>query len=105
MRIADLQIQNPKSEIRNLEATGVLVKQGDAEGMADGIVRLLTNDVLRKRLGENAVKDAKQRFDLEPQVETYLGWYQDIVKRWNAEYPTMKPAYIPRGSHALSNSE
>ena len=64
------------------EATGMLVPVGDAEGMADAIVALLTNEALRWRLGENAAKDARQRFDLQRQVDDYLTWYQKILDAW-----------------------
>jgi len=61
------------------EATGILVPPGDAEAMADAVVALLTNETLRKRLGEHAAEDARKRFDLERQVEAYLGWYEELV--------------------------
>ena len=61
------------------ESTGILVPHGDAEVMADGIRRLLTDDALRLRLGENAAKDAAMRFDLRRQVNDYLQWYRQVL--------------------------
>ncbi|MEM3484224.1 MAG: glycosyltransferase [Candidatus Methanomethyliaceae archaeon] len=61
------------------EATGILVKKGNAEGMAEAIVALLADDALRMQLGHNAAKDAQKRFDLSRQVETYLSWYEEIL--------------------------
>jgi len=61
------------------EATGVLVPGGDAQAMAAGIDQLLSDDSLRRRLGENAVLDAAKRFDLQGQADEFLAWYQEIV--------------------------
>ncbi len=68
------------------EATGLLVPPGDAEGMADGIERVLTDEPLRRCLAKNAVIDARSRFSLERQVEAYLEWYDEILKD-----PTREP--------------
>jgi glycosyltransferase involved in cell wall biosynthesis len=67
-----------------LEATGVLVPSGDAGAMADAVLALLTNDSTRHRLGDNAVKDVRERFDLERQVDAYLDWYRMIIEDWHA---------------------
>jgi glycosyltransferase involved in cell wall biosynthesis len=61
-------------------ATGVLVARGDAHGMASGIEQLLQNQPLRRRLGQNARRDAEQRFDLARQVDAYLGWYRELLQ-------------------------
>jgi glycosyltransferase involved in cell wall biosynthesis len=63
------------------EATGILVSAGDARGMALGIERLLNDDSLRDRMGENAAKDAQERFDLQRQADEFLGWYEQILRR------------------------
>lgn len=65
------------------EATGILVRQRDAEGMALGIERLLNNDPLRRRLGENAARDAHERFGLQRQVDSYLKWYGELLADTN----------------------
>ncbi len=65
-------------------ATGALVAPGDAAGMAAAIERLLENDAARRKMGESATADARDRFDLRSQVETYLGWYRDILARHRA---------------------
>ncbi len=61
------------------EATGILVPAGDAAEMAVGIERLMNDDSLRRRMGENATKDARKRFDLQRQVDSYLEWYERIL--------------------------
>jgi glycosyltransferase involved in cell wall biosynthesis len=54
------------------EATGILVPAGDAAVMAVGIERLMNDHSLRGRVGENATRDARERFDLQRQVNSYL---------------------------------
>lgn len=63
------------------EATGVLVPPGDARAMASAVERLLVDERLRLRLGENAARDARERFDLRRQVDDYLEWYGEILLR------------------------
>jgi len=62
------------------EATGVLVPPGDVDAMAGAIRALLTDKALRRRLGVNAARDARQRFDLLRQAHDYLAWYQEIIE-------------------------
>jgi glycosyltransferase involved in cell wall biosynthesis len=61
------------------DATGILVGPGDAAALAGALMELLRNDGLRARLGRNAACDAKARFDLNRQVDTYLDWYRSIA--------------------------
>ncbi|MEW6301095.1 MAG: glycosyltransferase [Thermodesulfobacteriota bacterium] len=62
------------------EATGVTVPPGDAVAFALGIERLLNDDLLRRRIGENAATDARERFDLQRQVDSYLEWYEELLR-------------------------
>jgi glycosyltransferase involved in cell wall biosynthesis len=48
--------------------------------MALSIEQLLQNQPLRRRLGQNARRDAEQRFDLARQVDAYLGWYRELLQ-------------------------
>ena len=50
----------------------------DAEAMANAIGRLLSDESLRRRIGENAVKDARKRFDLRRHANDYLVWYEQL---------------------------
>jgi glycosyltransferase involved in cell wall biosynthesis len=52
--------------------------------MARGIERLLEADLLRLQMSENAVKDARERFDLERQVDDYLEWYEELTQHAGA---------------------
>jgi glycosyltransferase involved in cell wall biosynthesis len=62
------------------KATGLLVPPAGAEQMAHGIERLLKADFLRHRMSENAAKDARERFNLERQVNNYLEWYEELTQ-------------------------
>jgi len=73
------------------EATGVLVPGGDAQAMAVAIEQLLSNDSLRRRLGENAALDAAKRFDLQRQAAEFLIWYQEIVNSSAATFSNQAP--------------
>jgi glycosyltransferase involved in cell wall biosynthesis len=57
----------------------MLVAPGDPEMMALSIERILDNDTLRRRLGENAAKDAEARFDLKREINDYLLWYNALL--------------------------
>jgi glycosyltransferase involved in cell wall biosynthesis len=56
----------------------VLAAPGDAKTIANAVEQLLDDENLRQRLGQNAAKDAKKRFDLERQVNNYLDWYKEL---------------------------
>jgi glycosyltransferase involved in cell wall biosynthesis len=58
---------------------GFLTKPADPLDMADKIELLLDNDTLRERMAQNAVKDARARFDMNVQIERYLTFYQKIL--------------------------
>jgi glycosyltransferase involved in cell wall biosynthesis len=60
--------------------TGLLVNPGDAEAMADRVVRLWQDRAMWQRMTRQGAEDARQRFDLHRQVGQYLGWYRQIVQ-------------------------
>ncbi len=61
------------------DATGALVTAGDVASMAAAVERLIDNDALRLRLGNNAHEDACRRFSLPRQVESYLTLYERLI--------------------------
>jgi glycosyltransferase involved in cell wall biosynthesis len=61
--------------------TGFLVPPGDAPGLASRVEALLVDDELRLRVGRQAARNAKHRFDVRQQLDTYLNWYAELVER------------------------
>ena len=59
--------------------TGFLVPVGDAAEMAEKILLLMKNEELRQQMGQQAAKDAVQRFGLERMTADYLALYQRII--------------------------
>ncbi len=58
--------------------TGLLVPPGDADAMAAGLQRLLSDDALRARLAAKAAPDAAARFDARSMAERYQKSYEAI---------------------------
>ena len=52
---------------------------GDAAEMAEKILLLMKNEALRQQMGQQAAKDAVQRFGLERMTADYLALYQRII--------------------------
>jgi glycosyltransferase involved in cell wall biosynthesis len=79
-------------------ATGVLVPLGDVEQMTVAIVQLLTIDSLCRHLGENAARDARERFDLVHQADDYLQWYGQVVEEFapNSQKSNQSGATVSR---------
>ncbi len=63
------------------EATGVLVRPADAEGMAAASLLLLGDETLRTALGQNAVSRIASTFDEERQIDSTIEWYRDALDR------------------------
>jgi glycosyltransferase involved in cell wall biosynthesis len=74
--------------------TGFLTPPGDSVVMKSRIRQLLTDDGLRRRMGEAAAVTARERFDLNRQADEYLAWYQDITACRDAERSTFQAANL-----------
>jgi glycosyltransferase involved in cell wall biosynthesis len=61
--------------------TGFLVPPGDAEGMAQRVVRVFERDGIRRLMADEAQQMARERFDIKRQVSAYLNWYDSILAR------------------------
>jgi glycosyltransferase involved in cell wall biosynthesis len=61
--------------------TGLLAKPRDPGELADGLVSLLEDAELRQRLGQNALEDARERFDIARQAKDYIAWYAEVLER------------------------
>jgi glycosyltransferase involved in cell wall biosynthesis len=62
------------------EATGLLTSPGNAEELEARLQQLLSNEPVRMQMSMNAVADARMRFSLKRQAESYLEWYQEILR-------------------------
>ena len=63
----------------NNNVTGFLIPLEDIKEWVSCIKKLLSNDLLRKRMGHQASKIARNKFDLTRQVDEYLSWYREIL--------------------------
>jgi glycosyltransferase involved in cell wall biosynthesis len=80
-QVKSLQMTNDSlNGYQPTEATGVLVPPRDAKRMTLAIKRLLNDEELCRQLSQNAARDARSRFDLDQQVETYLEWYREVIE-------------------------
>jgi glycosyltransferase involved in cell wall biosynthesis len=79
-----------------MKPTGIVVAPGDAEAMARGIERLLFDDELRMKLGENAVADSRDRFDLQKQASEYLDWYAQVIGNYSNRGEAIPATVAPR---------
>ena len=78
--VSELRAGEPRwNEHGSDEATGFLAPSGDAQRLAQGMEHLLHDEALCSRLGENAARDARERFGLDKQAERYLSWYREIL--------------------------
>jgi len=60
--------------------TGYLAEVGDIQGMSEGVLKLLTNDLLYKTFSEQAVTWAREKFPVERAVESYEAVYQSVIR-------------------------
>jgi glycosyltransferase involved in cell wall biosynthesis len=60
--------------------TGYLTEVGDIQGMSEGVLKLLTNDLLFKTFSEQAVIWARKTFPVERAVESYETVYRDAIR-------------------------
>ncbi|HUF65478.1 MAG TPA: N-acetyl-alpha-D-glucosaminyl L-malate synthase BshA [Gemmatimonadaceae bacterium] len=66
-------------EVVNDGETGFLCGVGDIGGMSAAALRLLRDDVEWRRMSEAGVRDARERFAVEPIVSQYESLYEDAV--------------------------
>lgn len=64
--------------------TGFVVEAHDETGLADGLLRLIAEPELRRRMGQRARQWVSQRFSIDKIAERYLGFYREtLVRRRN----------------------
>jgi len=57
---------------------GIVCKPRDARSLAEGVLRLLRDDSLRKRLGSNARRRVREHYTIDEPVNHYLTVYQRL---------------------------
>jgi glycosyltransferase involved in cell wall biosynthesis len=62
-------------------STGLLVEPGDAPGLEDALARLLADEDLRSRMGEQAARIAALRFDFANTVVRYRCLFAEVARR------------------------
>ena len=60
--------------------TGYLAEVGDIQGMSEGVLKLLTNEVLYKTFSEQAVTWAREAFPVERAADSYEAVYESVVR-------------------------
>ncbi|WP_279165375.1 glycosyltransferase [Thermus scotoductus] len=61
--------------------SGVLVPPGDVEALAEAILRLAGDVHLRRQLGQEAFKQARERFDVSVMVKGYETLYEVLLEK------------------------
>ncbi|MEK7281337.1 MAG: glycosyltransferase family 4 protein, partial [Chloroflexota bacterium] len=61
--------------------SALLVPPDDPQALASAIARLLSDEALRQRLGQNAYHRIRSRFSLEAMFNAYAAIYQEIASR------------------------
>lgn len=69
------------SEVVDNGRTGILAPEGDADGLASGIIRLLENDSLWKEFSQNARERVCSHFDLQKQTRKLEELYTEVLQR------------------------
>lgn len=81
-QIRSLKLEGSSLDVKSYppnKATGILVPAQDAQQMAIAIEWLASDETLSRQLGKNAASDARDRFNLDRQVDEYLKWYEEII--------------------------
>jgi glycosyltransferase involved in cell wall biosynthesis len=60
--------------------TGYLVRPQDTDGLRNGIVQLLEDDVLRSAMGDRGRELVLQEYTVELEVQRYLELFEDLLK-------------------------
>jgi glycosyltransferase involved in cell wall biosynthesis len=75
-----------------LEGFGVVVKPKDPQALAEGVIKLLSNDELRQRLGRLAREQVLAKFRTSISVDGYWETYRRLAGR---QWATEKSGSLP----------
>jgi glycosyltransferase involved in cell wall biosynthesis len=62
--------------------TGILVPPSNPQAFAEAILRVVKERELRERITESAYRLVKERFTVEPMVNSYLNLYGEVLAEW-----------------------
>jgi glycosyltransferase involved in cell wall biosynthesis len=65
--------------------TGMLTPPGDAGAMADAIAALLDDVARRRTMSAKAGEEARRNFGRDRMTESYLSWFDEILRRQPSE--------------------
>ena len=65
----------------NSEVTGLLLEPGDVDGLAEAILRLLSDPNLASRLGENGRAHVARHYSAEAMARSYIPKYERVLRR------------------------
>ena len=74
--------------------TGILVNRHDVAGLADGMIRLLTDDCLARCMGERGRTRLYRRFDPEPSLCRLEDLYADLIAKQRGDASSRLPTGI-----------
>lgn len=75
----------PAEVVRDGE-TGLLVRPGDPELLADALFRILSDRQLASRMGKAAREVALRDFTEASSIDRVLGWYETTVERFRSKH-------------------
>jgi glycosyltransferase involved in cell wall biosynthesis len=78
--VVSFDVDGASEVVKNGE-TGFLVKPMDSDGLADALIRLMQNEPLRRKMGENGRKLVDPVFRSEYMVEKIHELYQELLRR------------------------
>jgi glycosyltransferase involved in cell wall biosynthesis len=62
--------------------TGILVPPSNPQALAEAILKVIRDEELRRRVVKKAYRLVKERFTVEPMVNSYLNLYREVLKEW-----------------------
>ncbi len=90
-----------------LSGCGLTVRPGDYEGLATGVLHLLNDPVLLRRLGERSFAKVRKEFGMAQCLQNYADLISELIGRPVAApiepvFPTleMENDFVPLGDHA-----
>ncbi|MEJ2515070.1 MAG: glycosyltransferase family 4 protein [Gammaproteobacteria bacterium] len=78
--------------------TGLLVRPGDARGLAEAICRLVESRRLRRAMGEAARRRVETAFSVEAMVDAYLKLYGEVLGRDVSRFLRARPEAGPEAA-------